>query len=124
MSQVYAVSLFVEADKAAKELGVRERGEIPTEDPCHGSSHRDAVRPPAAQQLQLTQALAWHAQDNAGVEPLNSHVPCVCHAGGFFQDAPDSDYALAVIDGAFTKALVIHLVRKVPVLDSRGICVS
>ena len=34
-------------------------------------------------------------------------------AGGFFTDAPDSDYALAIIDGAFTKALVIQLARKV-----------
>lgn len=34
-------------------------------------------------------------------------------SGGFFTDAPDSDYALAVIDGAFTKALVIQLARKV-----------
>jgi hypothetical protein len=56
--KVYAVALFVEADRAAKELGVRERG-------------------------------------------------------GFFTDAPDSDYALAIIDGAFTKSLVIKLVRKV-----------
>jgi hypothetical protein len=56
--KVYAVALFVEADRAAKELGVRERG-------------------------------------------------------GFFADAPDSDYALAITDGAFTKALVIQLARKV-----------
>jgi hypothetical protein len=34
-------------------------------------------------------------------------------AGGFFTDAPDSDYALAITDGAFTKALVIQLARKV-----------
>ncbi len=29
--QVYAVALFVEADKAAKELGVRERGVSPAD---------------------------------------------------------------------------------------------
>lgn len=37
-------------------------------------------------------------------------------AGGFFTDAPDSDYALAIIDGAFAKSLVIKLVRKVLVM--------
>lgn len=44
-------------------------------------------------------------------------IVCSC-AGGFFQDAPDADYALAITDGAFTKALVIQLVRKVSVLNA------
>lgn len=56
--QVYAVTVYVEAEKAARELGVRQRG-------------------------------------------------------GFFDDNRDEDYALALVDGAFTKALVVHLVRKV-----------
>ena len=33
--------------------------------------------------------------------------------GGFFADDADEDYALALVDGAFAKALVVHLVRKV-----------
>ena len=56
--QVYAVTLYVEAEKAARELGVRSRG-------------------------------------------------------GFFADDADEDYALALVDGAFSKALVVQLVRKV-----------
>jgi hypothetical protein len=56
--QVYAVSVYVEAEKAARELGVRQRG-------------------------------------------------------GFFDDNRDEDYALALVDGAFAKALVVRLVRKV-----------
>lgn len=56
--QVYAVSVYVEAEKAARELGVRSRG-------------------------------------------------------GFFDDGRDEDYATALVDGAFAKALVIRLVRKV-----------
>jgi hypothetical protein len=56
--QVYAVTVYVEAEKAARELGVRQRG-------------------------------------------------------GFFDDNRNEDYALALVDGAFIKALVIHLVRKV-----------
>ncbi|KAK9826897.1 hypothetical protein WJX81_006395 [Elliptochloris bilobata] len=56
--KVYAVTVYVEAEKAARELGVRSRG-------------------------------------------------------GFFADDADEDYALALVDGAFAKALVVHLVRKV-----------
>ena len=33
--------------------------------------------------------------------------------GGFFADDADEDYALALVDGAFAKALVVHIVRKV-----------
>ena len=55
---MYAVTVYVEAEKAARELGVRSRG-------------------------------------------------------GFFADDADEDYALALVDGAFSKALVVHLVRKV-----------
>jgi len=57
-AQVYAVTVYVEAEKAARELGVRSRG-------------------------------------------------------GFFEGDADEDYALALVDGAFAKALVVHLVRKV-----------
>ncbi len=57
-TQVYAVSVYVEAEKAARELGVRSRG-------------------------------------------------------GFFDDGRDEDYATALVDGAFAKALAIRLVRKV-----------
>lgn len=56
--KVYAVALYVEAERAAKELGVRKRG-------------------------------------------------------GFFDDNRNEDYALALVDGAFAKALEIQLVRKV-----------
>lgn len=56
--QVYAVTVYVEAEKAARELGVRQRG-------------------------------------------------------GFFDDNRDEDFALALVDGAFAKALVVQLVRKV-----------
>ena len=52
------MAVFVEAEKAARELGVRQRG-------------------------------------------------------GFFDDNRDEDYALALVDGAFSKALVVRLVRKV-----------
>lgn len=56
--KVYAIALYVEAERAAKELGVRQRG-------------------------------------------------------GFFDDNKDADYALAIVDGAFTKTLVIKMTRKV-----------
>lgn len=75
--QVYAVTVYVEAEKAARELGVRQRG-------------------------------------------------------GFFDDNRDEDFTLALVDGAFAKALVVQLVRKVegkqfyevrPLLPDRGCCV-
>lgn len=56
--KVYAIALYVEAERTAKELGVRQRG-------------------------------------------------------GFFDDNVDADYALAIVDGAFTKTLVIKMTRKV-----------
>ncbi|BDA46693.1 probable chalcone-flavonone isomerase [Coccomyxa sp. Obi] len=56
--KVYAVTVYVEAEKAARELGVRQRG-------------------------------------------------------GFFDDNRDEDFTLALVDGAFAKALVVQLVRKV-----------
>lgn len=55
---MYAVTVYVEAEKAARELGVRQRG-------------------------------------------------------GFFDDNRDEDFTLALVDGAFAKALVVQLVRKV-----------
>lgn len=56
--KVYAIALYVEAERTAKELGVRQRG-------------------------------------------------------GFFDDNVDADYALAIVDGAFTKTLVIKMARQV-----------
>ena len=52
------MAVYVEAEKAARELGVRKRG-------------------------------------------------------GFFDDNRDEDYALALVDGAFAKALAVRLVRRV-----------
>lgn len=52
------MTVYVEAEKAARELGVRQRG-------------------------------------------------------GFFDDNRDEDFTLALVDGAFAKALVVQLVRKV-----------
>ena len=108
--QVYAVALYVEAERAAKELGVRKRGGFFDDDrqgPLRVLLAVDAHAGPAHQTCRWLCSMS--AMTCATNEP-SRQAGCTT--------SRNEDFALALVDGAFTKALEVHLVRKVPATPS------
>lgn len=108
--KVYAVALYVEAEKMARELGVRNRW-VPA---CRAGARRAGTaavhRPPQRE----PPALRPHLQARPAAPCTSLHHPTL-HAlhrrGGFFEG--DDDFCQALVDGGCVKALQLELARDV-----------